>query len=557
MSASSESIFVDSGATHHIFTDARYVYNLKPSEVDVIQTGGAELHKVQGEGDVILNGGPSGNVTLHGVLLVPTMCAHLLSACRADQAGHKINVGGGILRIQNAAGQTIVNAAKDARTGLYRVKAQPNVALGHAAISRELLHKRYGHPGRRAQQKIEEDHEIRGQLAEDCEICIKAKLPPPPFPSSSERAAETNALVHSDVVGPVEVPSLSGSRHIVTLLDDKTGYVSVGIYETKAGLAGWVQDQIERRERAVGKRVKTLRTDGGHEFKGDLDKWLKTKGIVHQTSAPYTPQQNGRAERINRTLLERARAMLLESQLPKEFWAAAVRVAAVLHNYTPAADQKLTPHELFHGAPPDTTRLRVFGCKAYAMIPKEKRKKFDARAEQGVFIGYAEDTKAWQVLVWHNHRPVLLETPAVRFLEEQMPNLKELKAMAPAIQEDHSSVTFGLVPVGIEEGTRGTRPGGEEDGAGDITAGGEGEITGDCESNENENAKMQGHSEDEDDTRHETPKYTLRGRDIFDRRGQAHKATAHDSGWSWDNPTVSRPSNEKTGPCGRRQLRRR
>jgi transposase InsO family protein len=100
----------------------------------------------------------------------------------------------------------------------------------------------------------------------------------------------------------------------------------------------------------------------------------KTKGIVHQTSAPYTPQQNGRAKRIFRTLLERARVILLASQLPKEFWAAAVQVAAVLHNYTPAAEQKLTANELFHGFPPDTTRLRVFGCKAYAMIPKERRK---------------------------------------------------------------------------------------------------------------------------------------------------------------------------------------
>jgi hypothetical protein len=283
------------------------------------------------------------------------------------------------------------------------------------------------------------------------------------------------------------------------------------------------------------------------EFKGDLDKWLKTKGIVHQTSAPYTPQQNGLAERINRTLLERVRAILLASQLPREFWAAAVRVAAVLHNYTPAAHQNLAPHELFHGVPPDTTRLRVFGCKAYAMIPKEKCKKFDARAEQGVFIGYAEDTKAWQVLVWCNHRPVLLETPAVGFFEEQMPDLKELKAMAPATQEDLSNVTFGLVPAGNEEGTGGTRPG-CEDGAGDITAGGEGESTGDCEPDEDENAEVQGHSADEDDTRHKTPRYTLRGRNIFDRRGQAHKAAAHDSGWSWDNPTVSEAQQREDWP---------
>jgi transposase InsO family protein len=108
------------------------------------------------------------------------------------------------------------------------------------------------------------------------------------------------------MIGPVEVPSLGGALYITTLLDDKTGYAVVGIYDAKSHAAPWLKARIEEWQRQTSKMAKHTRSDRGKEYLGDFEAYLKRKGILHETSAAYTPQQNGRAEcSINRSLRKR------------------------------------------------------------------------------------------------------------------------------------------------------------------------------------------------------------------------------------------------------------
>ena len=120
-----------------------------------------------------------------------------------------------------------------------------------------------------------------------------------------------------------------------------------------------------------GYRVKAIRSDLGGEFQSSqLQNFLQDRGITHETTAGYTPQQNA-AERLHRTLHDSARAMLIRAKLPESLWGEAVRCANYVRNRTPislSADGR-TPLEIPTGTAPNLHRLRTFGCDAWVLIP--------------------------------------------------------------------------------------------------------------------------------------------------------------------------------------------
>ncbi|GBP25731.1 Retrovirus-related Pol polyprotein from transposon TNT 1-94 [Eumeta japonica] len=182
-----------------------------------------------------------------------------------------------------------------------------------------------------------------------CELCQKGKQSRLPFPSEGSRALNPLELIHSDVCGPMEVKSLGGARSILKFKEYKA----------------LVENQLNF-------KIKCLRSDNGREYlSNDFSNYLKKSGIIHQTSNSYTPQQNGLAERMNRTLMERARCMLINSDLQKSYWAEAVSTAAYITNRCPTrALSYATPEEMWSGKKPDVSHLKIFGCEAMVKIPK-------------------------------------------------------------------------------------------------------------------------------------------------------------------------------------------
>ncbi|CAI7746372.1 unnamed protein product, partial [Closterium sp. NIES-54] len=222
-----------------------------------------------------------------------------------------------------------------------------------------------------------------------------------------------------DVVGPTRALSLSGSRYFLTIVDDHTRAVWVNPLKTKGEVAAAVlKEWMPRAQRESGHKVKVIRTDNGGEFIGaDFEKELKQKGIQHQLTVPYNPQQNGVAERFIRTLQEGARTLLGCAGLPDPFWVTALRQVALVKNRVLATvgDKQWVPYTKWYGSAPAVNMLRAYGCMVVFHVPKEKRGKLEASGKWGVHLGLAKDHKGW--LIWDLTSQQLTVSRDVKFLE--------------------------------------------------------------------------------------------------------------------------------------------
>ena len=134
-------------------------------------------------------------------------------------------------------------------------------------------------------------------------------------------------------------------------------------------------------------------------------KHCKKNGIMQQFTVPHTPQQIGVAERKNRTLVECAQSMLKRKGLSNSFWAESINTTAYLKNRSPTKYlEHKTPFEAFYGFKPKISHLRIFGCKAFAHILNEDRRKLDAKAIKCIFIGYCTNQKAYKMYDPRTHK---------------------------------------------------------------------------------------------------------------------------------------------------------
>ena len=152
-------------------------------------------------------------------------------------------------------------------------------------------------------------------------------------------------------------------------------------------------------EKSLERQVKIFRSDNGDEFiSNEFKEYLKKEGIKQEFTIPKCPEQNGMAERLNRTLVEIIRSMLVDSQLPKSFWAEALVAAAYLRNRSPTMTvETKIPFEALYGEKPKVGHMRVFGCTAYSLIPKDKRQKLDAKMRNCIFLGYPNNKKGYRL----------------------------------------------------------------------------------------------------------------------------------------------------------------
>ncbi|CAI7771816.1 unnamed protein product [Closterium sp. NIES-54] len=290
----------------------------------------------------------------------------------------------------------------------------------------ETWHERLCHINIPTLQKMEKDGsleglEVKGAAKEigSCPTCLKTKFTKFPFTSSTGPVKAPLALVYMDVVGPTRALSLSGSRYFLTIVDNHTRAVWVYPLKTKGEVAAAVlKEWMPRAQRESGHKVKVIRTDNGGELIGaDFEKELKRKRIQHQFTVPYNPQQNGVAERFDRTLQEGVRTLLGRAGLPDPFWVTALRQIALVKNRVLATvgDKQWVPFTKWYGSAPAVNMLRAYGCMVVIHVPKEKRGKLEASGRWGVHLGIAKDHKGW--LVWDLTSQKLTVSRDVKFLE--------------------------------------------------------------------------------------------------------------------------------------------
>ena len=204
-------------------------------------------------------------------------------------------------------------------------------------------------------------------------------------------------------------------------------------------------------------KIGTLRTDNAGEYmSSEFEEFLKNKGIKHETSVAYSPQQNEVSERMNRTLLESARAMMCHAGLSKIFWAEAVNTAAYIRNRVTTTSTGQTPYERWYGKCPDVSHMRVFGCTAYAHIPEAGRKKLDKKSNKWKFLGYAENQKGYRLLDMTNHK--LIISRDVIFNEVDFNQQKQPVEIQPETEDEADQSPQGLPENSAEKQSQQTEP---------------------------------------------------------------------------------------------------
>ncbi|KAJ9546541.1 hypothetical protein OSB04_019084 [Centaurea solstitialis] len=156
---------------------------------------------------------------------------------------------------------------------------------------------------------------------------------------------------------------------------------------------------VRKMEKLNNLTVRSIRSDHGTEFKNNtLETFFDQKGISQNFSSVRTPQQNGVAERRNRTLIEAARSMLSEANLATQFWAEAVNTACYTQNRSLIVKRfRRTPYELFRNRKPSIKHLHIFGCVCYILNNKDNLGKFDSKSDDGIFLGYSSISKTYRV----------------------------------------------------------------------------------------------------------------------------------------------------------------
>lgn len=196
----------------------------------------------------------------------------------------------------------------------------------------------------------------------------------------------------------MEVVTPSGNRFYMTMVDDYSRYSVIYLLKRKSDASEKLKEYCNLMKNQFGRYPKCIRSDGGGEYSDSgLKQYFADKGIVRQMSAPYSPQQNGVAERKNRYLKEMMRCMLFDSGLDKKFWGEAINTANYLQNRCPSSTVDRTPYELWNKKKPCYDYLKVFGSEAYVHVPKEKRRALDKKSEKSFFVGY-EGQKAYRFL---------------------------------------------------------------------------------------------------------------------------------------------------------------
>ena len=201
-------------------------------------------------------------------------------------------------------------------------------------------------------------------------------------------------LVHTDICGPFPA-SKSQYRYFITFIDDFSRYTHVYLLRHKSeALSVFKQYKISV-ELQTGFSIKTLRSDNGGEYISNLfDDFCKDQGIHHEFTVPYSPQQNGVAERKNRTILNAIRCMLIHSGLSRSFWTEALLTAIFVQNHLPTtAPAGKIPITAWTGKTPSVSHFRTFGCIAYIHVPKETQHKLDPPGLKVIFLGYSDHSK--------------------------------------------------------------------------------------------------------------------------------------------------------------------
>lgn len=396
-------IFIDSGCTDHMVNNISYFSNFinlkKPIKIAVAKDSNYLLATGVGNINVYsLVEKDKVKCTIKNVFFVPNLRKNLLSVKRLEMANVKVIFENGGVKLVQPSGY-VIGIGK--RNNLYEISFTLSNPECHVVenMNDDFIkwHRRYGHLSFSGLEKLIKGNLVNGidkniniHKVEFCETCINAKMHRLPF-GSRVKSSRVLEIIHSDVCGPITPITHDGYKYFVTFIDDFSNFTMVYLIKNKNEVLDKFKEYFLSTSSLFNCQISKLRCDNGGEYiSTDFRNFCKSKGIMLDYTVPYTPQQNGKAERMNRTLVEKGRAMIDESGVDKQFWGEAIRCATYILNRSPACSlPDKTPAEIWLNRKPDVSNLRIFGSVAYSHIPKEFRHKFDTKTKKCLMVGYS------------------------------------------------------------------------------------------------------------------------------------------------------------------------
>lgn len=414
---------VDSGSSKHMTNNASLLVNLEENLSEIGLAKENTFITAKSAGTLV-----SKKCDLTNVLYVPELSRNLISVDAIVKKGGEVKFDKSGVTITKSGAEILKGERNE--DGVFTIKLNKNntdsAFLASKVENAYEWHEKLGHlscNNIKKLIKISDGLNVNEKellaITDKCEICIKSKQVRNSFGDERTAASRPLEIIHSDLCGFIQPETWDGKSYFATFKDDYTGFTQIYLLAYKSELFDALREYVaEAESKWPNMKVHKLRTDRGGEYSSNqLIAWCKEKGIVRDLAPARTPQLNGTSERENRTLCEKARALLMTSGLDKSFWGEAMYVATYLANRSPHKNLEKTPYENWHGKKPNLKNLQVFGDRAFVK-KLGHLKKLDNRSEELVFVGYAPNCyRLWD----KNSRKIVLSRDVIFKRQHEKP----------------------------------------------------------------------------------------------------------------------------------------
>ncbi|MCO5590655.1 hypothetical protein L7F22_044628 [Adiantum nelumboides] len=453
---------LDSGATCNLTYTKDHLTNYKPLRRPFPVCFGNKstcLALGVSTAEILLSDGKI--VAIHDVYYVPNSAKNLISVSHIATSGTRVEFGEAYATIKHQLPNGEHYRVLAAKIGkLYLLGCSLRMPECHhmmapkkSAYSTLLWHYRLGHLNHTsmcitASKQLAKNYTLpkKSKLCL-CEGCLFGKFSEQKFSTWTTATRKPLQIVHSNLCGPLPVPSLSHNHYFITFIDDFTRFSMVSFLKDKTSATVLQQFRTYQKlaDNHLERSIQTLQTDNGGEYTSQAFKaYCAQQGIRHNLTVPHTPQQNGLAERKNRSLMNSARSMLRIACLPPSFWEEAISTACYLQNRSYSRSIKGIPYSLWYGKEPDYSSLRIFGCTCYAYIPAPSRNKLDDRALKAIFVGYGEPHGVKGYRLYDPVKKDFLFSRSLVFDESSLISTPEETITAPSTDHGPASLTSVL-----------------------------------------------------------------------------------------------------------------
>lgn len=402
----------DSGASFHMTSHIEWIVDYREFKNKIsVRLGDSHVVKAHGKGFIETTCG-----ILDPVFYLPDISENLFSVASCAKV-YKIFALSTDKHMIFSKDNEELFRGKLNNCGVYEINFTVKLAEHVTMLSTSLedWHDRLAHISPQAIKYMADNDIVEGMFISDapkpkCEPCAASKSQRSSHPTrTTPKPIVAGQVLHFDTVGPMPERSFSGSLYYVLCKDSYSAYRQIFFVSSKADIGDNVKKIINRTKIETGNDVLKVITDNGTEYlNSNLKQFFDEKGILHHTSAVYTPEQNGAIERDIRTVAESARTLRIHSGLPKIFWAEAMATAVYTLNRVINSRNKVkTPFELWYNRKPSLSNIHKFGESAIVYIQPKYRDKLDAKGRHMVFVGYTDIFNTFRFIDPETHELII------------------------------------------------------------------------------------------------------------------------------------------------------